>query len=88
MLEDVLSHFKCATDDLNTLIQHVSCFVDWWADMNTNLANLETVLPQIALNGTNPFRTQTVTERWKEVLRLYTLYQREVGYLRYVHRDV
>lgn len=76
---DVLSHFKSATDDLNTLIQRVGCFVDWWGDMNTSLANLETVLPQIALDGKNPFRTQTVTERWEQVHRQYILYQRQVS---------
>lgn len=78
MVTAALSQFKRVTDDLNTLIQQVSCFVNWWGDINTGLANLEDVLPQIRVDGTNPFRTETVKERWEGVHQQYILYQRQV----------
>lgn len=77
MLE-ALPHFKSATDDLNMLIQHVCSFVDWWGNMNTRLANLEGVLPQITLDGKCPLRTQTAKGRWEEVHYQYMSYQRQV----------
>jgi hypothetical protein len=78
ILTAVLSQFKRVTDDLNTLIQQVGCFVDWWGDVNASLANLERILPQIRVDGSNPFRTDTVKERWEGVHQKYILYQRQV----------
>lgn len=73
-----LSQFELATADLAELIQHVNGFVDWWAEVNTTLANLEMVLPQIKVDGSNPFRTDTVKERWIQVYQNYVSYQRQV----------
>lgn len=73
-----LSQFELATADLADLIQHVSGFVDWCAEVKTSLENLEMVLPQIKVDGTNPFRTDTVKERWIQVYQNYVSFQRQV----------
>ena len=78
VIQTTLSQFERATADLADLIEHVSGFVNWWAEVNTTLANLEMVLPQIKVNGTNPFRTDTVKERWVQVYQNYVSYQRQV----------
>jgi len=76
---DVINQFERARDDLNTLILHVGCFVDWWGEMNTSLANLEDILPRIKVDSTNPFRTVTVQQRWMKVHDEYVSYQRQIG---------
>ncbi|KIM85565.1 hypothetical protein PILCRDRAFT_816762 [Piloderma croceum F 1598] len=76
---DVLTQLERAKDDLNVLIQHVCSFVDWWGDMNTSLANLEEILPRIKVDGTNPFRTIVVKERWVKVHNEYVAYKREIS---------
>lgn len=78
-LREALTQFKRATEDLNRLIVHVGCFVNWWGDMKSSLAYLEEVLPQIVVDGSNPFRTDTVKERWTSVLQKYMTYQNQVG---------
>jgi len=85
---DVLTQLERAKDDLNILIQHVGSFVDWWGDMNTSLANLEEILPRVKVDGTNPFRTLAVKERWVKVYNDYVAYKREVRYHRRVRHDV
>lgn len=50
-----------SAEDLNDLIQYITYFVDWWADIDTSLANAETTL-----NGSSRSRTR-VTERWAKV---------------------
>ena len=47
--------------------------------MKSSLMNLEEILPQLRFDGTNPFRTETVTERWESVHHRYVWYQRQVG---------
>jgi hypothetical protein len=56
--------------------------MDWWGDMNMSLTNFEETLPQVKVDGTNPFRTDTVTERWKTVHKNYVWYQRQVDFIR------
>lgn len=73
-----LLQFKLVTEDLAALIQHASGFIDWWTKVNTTLENLKTVLPQIKVDGTNPFRTETVKWRWDQVYQIYDPYQRQV----------
>ena len=73
-----LLQFKLVTEDLAALIRHTSGFVDWWADVNTALETLEMVLPLIKVDGTNPFRTDTVKWRWGQVYQIYVPYQRQV----------
>jgi len=60
-------------------MHHVGSFVDWWTGMNMSLANLEEILPQVRVDGTSLFRTETVTNRWKVVLHKYVLYQRKIS---------
>lgn len=78
-LAAVLEQFKRATDDLSELIERVASFVDWWGDINMGLANLENILPQVQVDGTNPFRTHTVKERWEEMYKAYTSYATKVS---------
>lgn len=73
-----LLQFKLVTEDLAALIQHANGFIDWWTKVNTTLENLKTVLPQIKVDGTNPFRTETVKWRWDQVYQIYDPYQRQV----------
>lgn len=75
----VLTRFQRVTEDLGALIQQVAYFVDWWNDINLGLASLETILPQIRVDGSNPFRTETVKERWEEIYNQYALYNVEVS---------
>lgn len=65
--------------DLDKLIQDVSCFVNWWADVDTILHSLEEILPQVEADGSNPIRTLTVKARWVNVSAKYTAYQEQVG---------
>lgn len=44
--------------------------------MNMSLTNLE-----VKVDDTNPFRTDTVTERWKTVDKNYVWYQRQVDFI-------
>src|ERR1700683_3389534 len=44
---DISSQFKSAINDLNTLIEHVESFADWWGDMTIRLTNLEETLPNV-----------------------------------------
>ena len=77
--EDAVSQIARASDDLNTLVQQVGSFVDWWHNMNMSLANLETILPHVRLDRTSLFRSQSVTSRWIEVHQRFVLYQRMVS---------
>jgi hypothetical protein len=47
--------------------------------MNASLASLEEILPRIKVDGTNPFRTMVVKERWVKVHNEYVAYKREVS---------
>jgi len=78
MDKDVLAQLQKASDDLGYLIQNVGSFVNWWGDMNTSLSNLEAILPQVRVDGTSPFRNESVAERWIAVYANYVGYQREV----------
>jgi hypothetical protein len=78
MDKDVLAQLEQASDDLGCLIQNVGSFVNWWGDMNMSLTNLEKILPQVRVDRTNPFRNETVAERWIAVHANYVWYQREV----------
>jgi len=78
MDKDVLAQLQKASDDLGYLIQNVGSFVNWWGDMNMSLSNLEEILPQVRVDGTSPFRNETVAERWIAVHANYVWYQREV----------
>ncbi|KIM73973.1 hypothetical protein PILCRDRAFT_715328 [Piloderma croceum F 1598] len=79
--KNVLAQFLQASNDLGSLIHNVGSFVDWWGDMNMSLTNLEEMLPQVKVDGTNAFRTDTVTERWKTVHKNYVWYQRQVDFI-------
>jgi len=56
--------------------------------MNTSLANLEQILPRIKVDGTNPFRTTVVKERWVKVHDEYVAYKREVRHRRSISYEV
>jgi hypothetical protein len=81
MDKNVLAQFLQAGNDLGSLIQNVGSFVNWWGDMNMSLANLEEILPQVRVDRTSPFRTDTVTERWKAVHKNYVWYQKQVDFI-------
>lgn len=81
MDKNVLAQFLQASNDLGSLIQNVGSFVNWWGDMNMSLANLEEILPQVRIDGTSPFRTAIITERWKTVHENYVWYQRQVDFI-------
>ncbi|KIM73979.1 hypothetical protein PILCRDRAFT_14796 [Piloderma croceum F 1598] len=74
-----LAQFLQASDDLGSLIHNVGSFVNWWGDMNMSLTNLEEIQPQVRVDGTNLFRTVTITERWKAVHKNYVWYQRQIS---------
>jgi hypothetical protein len=68
-----------AQGDLDVLISDVSHFVDFWLAVKIALNSLETVIPQIALDGSNPLRTDTVRRRWQELERQCFDYAFQVG---------
>ncbi|KIM85557.1 hypothetical protein PILCRDRAFT_337210 [Piloderma croceum F 1598] len=86
--KNVLAQFLQASDDLASLIRNVGSFVNWWGDMNMSLMNLEEILPQVRVDGTNPFRTDTVTARWKTVHKNYVWYQRQIGEVEDYYKNV
>lgn len=45
------------------------------------LGNLEMILPQVTLDGSNPFRTETVRDRWVAVHDKYVSYRKQVSLL-------
>lgn len=69
-----------ATDDLNKLISHVSCFVNWWLEIVTNLTYFEHRLPQLEADGSNPMRARQVREQWVKVGERYLAYSKEVSH--------
>jgi hypothetical protein len=70
--------------DVTELVDYVGSFVDWWGQMKAKLLSLWETIPMIRLDGSNPFRTATVQNRWTNVKGLYTLYRIQVSYLSYV----
>jgi hypothetical protein len=65
-------------EDLGVLITIVSSFVDWWGDMKQSLSRLTVVIPRIKPDGSNSFRTESVTEEWQTVRNDYDLYRTKV----------
>lgn len=78
VLKVLVSQFERAKEDIGELVGHVTTFVDWWADITTSLKYLETILPQIRVDGSNPFRTGTVKKQWVAVFRKYVSYRDQV----------
>src|SRR5882724_8572699 len=62
ILQDALLQLAKVSDDLGVLLTHIGSFVDWWGDMKQSLSHLETVIPSIKPDGSNPFRTESVTK--------------------------
>ena len=67
---------KLARDLISLVTHHVTSFVDWWADMNTSLQSFESNLRFITTDGSNPFHTITMKERW--VTEKYATYKNQV----------
>ena len=61
----IVAQFQKLARDLISLVTH--SFVDWWADMNTSLQSFESNLRFITTDGSNPFHTITVKERWVSI---------------------
>ena len=85
---DAVSQFERVRDDLSILMQNVSIFMDWWDSMNSSLANLDAILPQVKVDGRNIFRTVAVEERWIRVHSDYVSYERQVRQRQYFCRDI
>ena len=78
ILEDALLQLAKVSDDLGVLLTHIGSFVDWWGDMKQSLHHLESVIPSIKPDGSNPFRTESVTDQWQNVRNDYGLYRKQV----------
>jgi hypothetical protein len=65
---------KQAKADLIAFGDHVNAFAEWWITINGKLKSLQTVIPGIKTDGSNPIRTFTVGERWVEVKTKYETY--------------
>ena len=65
--------------DLDDFFKYVGSFVDWWSAMDTSLRSLQTVIPYIKPDGSNPLRTVNVHERWVQVRDKYSRYQNIVS---------
>lgn len=77
---EVLVQLHTANTDLGVLVQNTTAFVDWWGDMIQSLKYLEATIPLIKPDGSNPFRTERVTDKWHDVSEEYALYRRRVSY--------
>ena len=76
--EVVLSQLEQAQNDIAQLVHHVSSFADWWMTMKIGLRALESVIPQIKIDNSNPLRARNVRQRWETVNGDYVLYVQRV----------
>jgi len=76
--DNIITQLDCADNDLADLTGYVDNFVNWWNDMKIGLKSLQTSLPLIKLDGSNPLRQMVVLERWERVREQYAQYQRHV----------
>jgi hypothetical protein len=77
--EDILDQLERAGNDLADLAGHVHNFVNWWNDMMIGLKFIQTSLPLIKLDGSNPLRQEVVLNRWERVREQYAQYQRRIS---------
>jgi len=77
--EDIMAQYGGVERDLDVLFRCVDNFVNWWSDMKLGLRSLESSIPLIKLDGSNPLRESAVLKRWKRFWELYFQYQSCVG---------
>ena len=75
--DDIITQLERAGNDLADLAGYVDNFVNWWNDMKIGLKSLQTSLPLIKLDGSNPLRGEVLI-RWERVREQYAQYQRHV----------
>jgi hypothetical protein len=75
---DIITQLERAGNDLADIAGYVDNFVNWWNDMKIGLKSLQTSLPLIKLDGSNPLRQMVVLKRWERVREQYAQYQRHV----------
>jgi hypothetical protein len=76
--DTIQRRLEYAKSDLDILIGNVGDYVGFWLNVMVQLRSLESVIPEIAMDGSNPLRTDTVGRRWEEVERQYTHYAFQV----------
>jgi hypothetical protein len=76
--DDIIVQLERAGNDLADLFGYVGNFVNWWRDMKIVSVSLQTCIPLIKLDGSNPIRQQAVLKRWERFREQYVQYQRQV----------
>ena len=76
--EDIIDQLERAGNDLADLVGYVGNFVNWWSDMKIGLGSLQSSIPLIKLDGSNPLCQEAVLRRWERFKEQYVQYQRRV----------
>jgi len=76
--DDIILQLERAGNDLTDLAGYVGNFVNWWSDMKIGLGSLQSSIPLIKLDGSNPLRQEVVLKRWQRFRGQYVQYQRRV----------
>jgi len=76
--DNIILQLEHAGNDLTDLAGYVGNFVNWWSDMKIGLGSLQSSIPLIKLDGSNPLRQEVVLKRWQRFRGQYVQYQRRV----------
>jgi len=81
LCSDAMKKLHQATGDLTKLIENVDMFADWWLEMDTMLAGVESKVGKLKADKVTKLRVKTVKNGWTGVKGRYLQYKLKVARL-------
>ncbi|TFK42196.1 hypothetical protein BDQ12DRAFT_710469 [Crucibulum laeve] len=78
----VCTQLERAYTEMETLLQHVSSFANWWTDMDTQLLSIKQRIDEHGSSALNPRELTHLQSHWQTVAKRYNDYILEISKLR------